>query len=333
MGTILDYSVEESGHGDSGFDKVSDQIIKTVSIAALNPSYSFSCIKVTGVTRPQLLEKMSQVLEQSTEFNLESLVDPIQFYKSTNQLSEEELKDLQSLVHRLDRIFVECKKSSVPILVDAEQTYYQPAIHHLVMSFSYHYNKDRPLIYNTYQMYLCNGVSVLNSHLEQSKKQGFHLGAKIVRGAYLVSERERAKKLNYSDPILPTIEDTHASYNKAIHILAKEVNNNNVGVMIASHNEDSAYLGLQAIKDLGIDPNNPNIQFGQLFGMADPLSFNLVNHNQRVFKYVPYGPVKDVLPYIIRRMHENRGFVGSNSAKEISFLKKELKRRLFSQQQ
>ncbi|KYQ90730.1 hypothetical protein DLAC_09367 [Tieghemostelium lacteum] len=350
IGAILDYSVEDSSGTNEGFDNVAEQIIKTIQISSNNPNLSFSCLKVTGLANSELLEKMNQFVNEillvTERLPVEILENPMDFYANLNKyiqsgkkksvvsnanvqpFTPEQLRELSLLMNRLDSIFKECQSKQVPILVDAEQSYYQQAIHHLTMAFSLKYNKERPLIYNTYQMYLANGYKVLTSHLEISKANQFKLGAKIVRGAYMVSERERAARLNYPDPILPNITETHHSYNQAIELLLREnPTQNKVGIMIASHNVESALFAMKLIKQYNLPSSHPNIQFGQLFGMADFLTYQLVAQNQRVFKYVPYGPVHEVLPYLVRRMHENKGFIGSNSEKELSFLRKELKRR------
>ncbi|KAM9981261.1 hypothetical protein ACTFIY_003564 [Dictyostelium cf. discoideum] len=348
IGTILDYAIEELAGSSEGFDSVAENICETIRVAAKNPTNSFSCVKFTGLVTPSVLEKMNTLVSNVTtnvsELPIESFNSPLDFYlnQSLKQgscsggeplLTSKDIKEIKEFFNRMDKIFQLCHQRSVPILVDAEQSYYQVAIHHLAMSYSIKYNKEKPIIYNTYQMYLVNGINVLKQHFElsSSKKFNFKLGAKIVRGAYMVTESERSQRLSTENPVLPTIQDTHKSYNTALDFLLNQIKSdpNSIGIMIASHNEDSINLGTKLIKQYKIDPANPNIQFGQLFGMADFLSFNLVDQHQRIFKYVPFGPVEEVLPYLIRRMHENKGFIGSNSDKELFYLKKEIKRRLF----
>ncbi|KAN0003644.1 hypothetical protein ACTFIZ_009796 [Dictyostelium cf. discoideum] len=346
IGTILDYAIEELAGSSEGFDSVAENICETIRVAAKNPTNSFSCVKFTGLVTPSVLEKMNTLVSNVTtnvsELPIESFNSPLDFYlnQSLKQANGEEqplltskdIKEIKEFFNRMDKIFELCHQRSVPILVDAEQSYYQVAIHHLTMFYSVKYNKEKPILYNTYQMYLVNGMNVLKQHFElSSKKFNFKLGAKIVRGAYMVTESERSQRLSTENPILPTIQDTHKSYNTALDFLLNQIKSdpNSIGIMIASHNEDSINLGTKLIKQYKIDPTNPNIQFGQLFGMADFLSFNLVDQHQRIFKYVPFGPVEEVLPYLIRRMHENKGFIGSNSDKELFYLKKEIKRRLF----
>ncbi|GAM25868.1 hypothetical protein SAMD00019534_090430 [Acytostelium subglobosum LB1] len=326
IGTILDYSVEDSEGSPESFDHVATMIKRTIAMAAKHPEKSFSCVKVTGLTNPKLLEKLNTIIAAHPKYTAELLRDPMAVYSQAGTLSQAELVELQQLVSRLDSIFSECYRTNVPVLVDAEQTYYQAAIHHLAMAFSVKYNTNRPLIYNTYQMYLVQGLDTLKDHMGLSKEQSFHLGAKLVRGAYMSSERKRALELGLADPIQPTIQETHHNYFTAMELLLKE--SPNVGVMFATHNEQSIQFGVDRIKQLNLDPANPNLQFGQLFGMADFLSFGLASQHQRVFKYVPFGPVQETLPYLVRRMQENRGFVGSNSAIETGLLMKEIKRRL-----
>jgi len=190
------------------------------------------------------------------------------------------------------------------------------------------YNDKRPMVYNTYQMYLRDSATRLLEDISQAKKDGYHLGVKLVRGAYMHNERGRAYKLGYPDPVNPTMEDTNQSYSRGVDIAFNNLDI--VGLMVASHNENTVKNTLTRIQNSKIDPKTSNVQFAQLYGMGDHLTLLLVNNGQRVFKYVPFGPVEHVMPYLIRRMYENTGFIGSTSAKERDLLWKELMRRIVS---
>jgi len=213
-------------------------------------------------------------------------------------------------------------------LIDAEQTYYQPAIDYFTLHLCKKYNDKSPIVYNTYQMYLRDSTTRLHDDISQARKEGHHLGVKLVRGAYMHTERERAHKLGYADPVNPTMEDTNQCYSHGVDLTFNNLDI--VGVMVASHNENTVTSTLARIQDSKIDPKASNVQFAQLYGMGDHLTLLLVNNGQRVFKYVPFGPVEHVMPYLIRRMHENTGFIGSTSAKERNLLWKELMRRITS---
>lgn len=351
VGVILDYSIETGAGTKEELDKVADHIIETLHLAARDPTHAFGCLKVSGLTSFSLLERVSQLVQyynaRPSELPLilndkSASVDQTQkaivysrslpsapaLVSPPSPLSPKEVQELAEFMERFDKICAESYKLDVPMLVDAEQTYYQPAIDLFTLYMCKKYNQARPIVYNTYQMYLKGSTSRLLEDISNARKQGYHLGVKLVRGAYLYGERGRANMLGYNDPVNSTIEDTHASYHKGVDIALNNLGT--VGVMVASHNENTITSTIEKLKRMNIDSKNPSVQFAQLYGMADHLTFLLVNNDQRVFKYVPFGPVEYVIPYLVRRMQENRGFIGSNSEKEMRLLWKEIRRRIGS---
>lgn len=344
VGVILDYSIEAGSGTKQELDKVADHIIETVRLASKEPTHAFGCLKVSGLTSFSLLERVSQLVQyynthpgdlplalggkdqQKAIAYSRSLPSAAPLASPPPPLSSAEVQELAELMERLDKICSVSYNLNVPMLIDAEQTYYQPAIDFFTLYMCKKYNHSRPIVYNTYQMYLKDSTNRLLEDIANANQQNYHLGVKLVRGAYLYGERERASRLGYADPVNPTIEDTHASYHKGVDIAL--ANLGTVGVMIASHNEDTVKKTVEKLKDRNIDSKNSSVQFAQLYGMADHLTYGLVNNDQRVFKYVPFGPVEEVMPYLVRRMQENRGFIGSTSEKEMRLLWKELNRRI-----
>ena len=192
---------------------------------------------------------------------------------------------------------------------------------------------DYPIIYNTYQCYLKDARDRLENDVERSDRFDFHFGAKLVRGAYMESERELAALMGMASPIHDTIEDTHECYNSAVDYLLEKSTTatHKVELMVASHNQRSVELAIEAMNKHRIDRKDSTISFGQLYGMQDTLSFNLGKHGYRAYKYVPYGQVHEVMPYLLRRARENSAIVGG-AAKELDMIKAELKRRLAPKQ-
>eukprot|EP01112_Ceratiomyxa_fruticulosa_P011042 TRINITY_DN2966_c0_g1_i5.p1 TRINITY_DN2966_c0_g1~~TRINITY_DN2966_c0_g1_i5.p1 ORF type:complete len:560 (+),score=101.65 TRINITY_DN2966_c0_g1_i5:887-2566(+) len=318
IGAILNYSVEEVGGGKVQFDKITDDIIRTINIASTNPSLAFSCAKLSGLCSLKLLQHISDIIIY--EQNKTGVAPP--------PLSKEEQEEYKDLLGRLDKICDISVKAGVPILIDAEQTWYQPAIDNITLTLCKKYNVQRPIVYNTYQMYRKDSIERLNKHIKEARERKYKLGVKLVRGAYMASERENAQLKGVPSPILDSIVETHTSFNEGMDLVLKNLDT--TGIVIATHNENSVKKGIELLKSEKISPLDTRVQFAQLYGMADYLTLEIANNGQRVFKYVPFGPIEDVMPYLIRRLQENTGFMGSTSAKEVSLLRKELFRRFWS---
>jgi len=251
-------------------------------------------------------------------------------------LTDEEEEQFKNMLRRMHTVFQRAKELDVRVMVDAEQTYFQPAISRLTLEMMKKYNTEKAIVFNTYQCYLKEAHRNLVDDLEQSNRQDFFFGAKLVRGAYMEQERSRAEALNYPDPINEDFDATSAMYHKCltecmnrIRDLKSQGEAKRVGIMVASHNEDTIRYAIKMMEELNIKPEDKVICFGQLLGMCDQLSFPLGQAGYSVYKYVPYGPVNEVLPYLSRRAHENKGIL-VKLEKEKKLLRRELRDRLMS---
>ncbi|XP_067426258.1 proline dehydrogenase 1, mitochondrial [Thunnus thynnus] len=242
----------------------------------------------------------------------------------------EEEKQMKRMLQRMDVLAKHALENGVRLMVDAEQTYLQPAISRVTLEMQRIYNKDKPVIFNTYQCYLKEAYDNVTMDVELSRREGWHFAAKLVRGAYMYQERERAEEIGYEDPINPDYESTNRMYHRCLDYVLDEIAlKRNANVMVASHNEDTVKHTLRRMNELGLLPRENKVYFGQLLGMCDQISFPLGQAGFPVYKYVPYGPVNEVMPYLSRRAQENRGFM-KGAQKERELLWKELKRRLAS---
>lgn len=364
--SILDYSVEAIQ------DDVDDVVNTIISTIEVSEKRGFACFKMTALTSTHLLLRMSQLIEHSEAnpnfkipwdfpnhsgslfsffvfliFLIWSFLDSMTqvvdrlisaSIESTsdlepNHLNQDELFELRSLCQRMERIADAAMTQQVSVLVDAEQSYYQTAIHFLVRSLYRKYNRGyHPIIYGTYQLYIKSTLDTLKADIENGRKDGYAVGAKLVRGAYMDSEREHALLMGNSDPINDTIEDTHKCYNDAIKILLDEIyQGNGSSIMIATHNEESILYASQLMEERGLASNHEKVYFAQLHAMCNHITLSLSKHGYNSCKYVPFGPLKSVAPYLIRRMVENKGFIGkSNGEREL--IKAELSRRFSGEQ-
>ncbi|KAI8602557.1 FAD-linked oxidoreductase-like protein [Dissophora ornata] len=273
-------------------------------------------------------------------------------------LAKEDLEDYRRLLVRMEKLCDQAEKTQTRLMIDAEQSYFQPAIDNVALHLQEHYNHtphaDGPLIYNTYQMYLKDALERLQQDYTRAQRNGYILAAKLVRGAYMVSERKRAQELGIEDPICDDIEATHTSYNAGVDFMLGEMtrqqkeakiiqgkdaeespsmlslNNSPVVLFVASHNKDSVVRTCQRMLELGLTPQSGLVMFGQLMGMCDQISYTLGHYGYGIYKYVPYGPIHHVIPYLIRRAQENSSVLGG-VAVERSLLFEELKSRFMAQ--
>lgn len=247
-----------------------------------------------------------------------------------SRFTEEEDLQMKRMLQRMDVLAKKALETGVRLMVDAEQTYFQPAISRLTLEMQRKFNKDNPIIFNTYQCYLKEAYDNVTADVELSRREGWHFGAKLVRGAYMQQERDRAAEVGYEDPINPTYEKTNEMYHKCLDYVLEEIRHNRkANVMVASHNEDTVKFTLKRMNELGIYPEENKVYFGQLLGMCDQISFPLGQAGYPVYKYVPYGPVNEVLPYLSRRAQENRGIM-KGATRERELLWTELRRRLLT---
>ncbi len=299
--TILDYGAEAKSE-ESELDAVVDEFISAVEMAASNESVPIISTKITGLADNELLVKM----------------------QSDSRLTSSEEKDKAKLINRLDRICRRAYELGVGVMIDAEESWMQVTIDALVDSMMEKYNKDRVIVYNTFQLYRSDKYDFLVQSHRRAKEKNYLLGAKLVRGAYMDKEREEAS--HYDLPVLinATKEITDQEYNKALVYCVD--NYESISVVCASHNAESSRLFADMIIEKGINRNHPHLNFSQLYGMSDNLTFNLAKAGFNVAKYVPYGPLGDVVPYLIRRAKENKA-VASDMSRELSYINKEIKRR------
>nr|XP_038043286.1 proline dehydrogenase 1, mitochondrial [Anas platyrhynchos] len=247
-----------------------------------------------------------------------------------SHFTEEEDQQMKRMLQRMDILAKRATETGVRLMVDAEQSYFQPAISHLTLEMQRRFNKERAIIFNTYQCYLKEAYNNVTVDVELSRREGWHFSTKLVRGAYMEQERERAAKFGYEDPINPTYEKTNEMYHRCLDYILEEIKHSQkASVMVASHNEDTIKFTLRRMMELGIHPSEKKVCFGQLLGMCDQITFPLGQAGFPVYKYVPYGPVDEVLPYLSRRAQENRGFM-QRANQERDLLWREFKRRLFA---
>ncbi len=301
IGTILDYSVEgkESEHD---FDACCKETIETIHRAKNDKHIPFCVFKVTGLARFDLLEKVSALQSLSSE-------------------EQQEFKRVQNRVHEICR---EAHAAKKPIFIDAEESWIQPAIDDLADENMALFNKEQAIVYNTFQLYRKDRLEFLKTSFEKAKKSGYHLGAKLVRGAYMEKERRRAAEKNYVSPIQDNKENSDRDYNLALEFCVTHLSQ--MGLCAGTHNEKSSLHLVKLMEQHGVAPNDQRIYFSQLLGMSDHISYNLTQAGYNVAKYVPYGPVKEVLPYLIRRAQENTSVKGQ-TGRELSLIIKEKQRR------
>ena len=301
VGTILDYSIE--GEDDETvFDNTRDEIIKTIERASGDDAVPITVFKVTGVGRFSLLEKLD----------------------AGQELTKEEQAEWKKIQNRVLAICEKAYQSDIPVMIDAEETWIQKTIDTIALDMMERFNKQKAIVYNTYQMYRHDKLASIKADYELAVAEGFILGAKIVRGAYMEKERKRAAEKGYASPIQPDKISADKDYDKALRFCVEHIDR--IAIVAGTHNEDSCRLLADLINEHHIDPNNPHVYFSQLLGMSDNLSFNLANANYNVAKYVPYGPIKAVLPYLFRRAQENTAIAGQMS-RELGLIVKERKRR------
>ncbi|KAJ8380142.1 hypothetical protein SKAU_G00009200 [Synaphobranchus kaupii] len=246
-----------------------------------------------------------------------------------SMFTEEEERQMKRMLQRMDILAKHALEHGVRLMVDAEHTYFQPAISRLTLEMQRIFNRERPIIFNTYQCYLKEAYDNVSLDVELSRREGWYFAAKLVRGAYMYQERTRAQEIGYEDPINPDYETTNRMYHKCLDYVLEEIEHNRkANVMVASHNEDTVKFTIQRMSEMGLMPTEKKVYFGQLLGMCDQISFPLGQAGYPVYKYVPYGPVNEVIPYLSRRAQENRGFM--KGSRERVLLWAELKRRMLS---
>jgi proline dehydrogenase len=315
---ILDYGVE-GAEGEVAYDGATNEFIRVINFAATQPNIPFMSVKVTGFARFSLLEKLDDLMHEAPE---DSLIK--KYHSALNKISTAELGEWGRVQERFRKIGEAAAKTGVGFLVDAEETWIQDPVDALTMLMMDEFNKEKLVIYNTIQLYRHDRLDFLKKSYEAALERNFLLGAKLVRGAYMEKERKRAEEKGYPSPIQQSKEASDKDYDDAVRFSIDHLEN--IGVIIASHNEKSNLLATQLLLERGFALNHRHVHFSQLYGMSDNITFNLSKAGCSVSKYLPFGPIKDVVPYLMRRAQENTS-VGGQTGRELGLIKKELKRR------
>jgi proline dehydrogenase len=302
IGTILDYSIEGKT-SDEDFDATVDEIISTIDKAKRNPEIPFAVFKVTGIARFGILEKAN---------------DP------SVHLTESENNELLTVIDRIERICNTAYKADVSVFIDAEESWIQDTIDRITLDMMRKYNRKRAIVFNTVQMYRHDRLEFLKDQIRIAREENFHLGIKLVRGAYMEKERARAAEKSYPSPIQSDKAASDRDFDLALALMIENIDI--LAFCAGTHNEHSSlYLtDLIAKKELGTA--DKRIWFAQLLGMSDHISYNLAYHGFNVAKYVPYGPIKEVMPYLLRRADENTSVAGQ-TGRELGLIMKEKARR------
>lgn len=299
--TILDYSVEGEKN-EKGFDATRDEIIATLVHGGKHEEVAFSACKMTGLADFELMAKIQR----------------------GEELTATEKTTFEQARQRLDDICQAAVDNDTPIFIDAEESWIQITIDLLAEEMMQKYNHEKPIVYTTVQLYRHDKLVYFKKLIEQGKTKGYIPGIKVVRGAYLEKENLRANELNYPTPIQPNKASTDRDYDLALELSVDNIDH--LAICAGTHNDKSCVHLIQLMDKAGIAPDHPHVLVAQLLGMSDNISFVLAHHKYNVAKYVPYGPVKAVMPYLIRRANENTAIAGQ-SGREVSLLRKEVQRR------
>jgi proline dehydrogenase len=301
IGTILDYSVEGTGN-DKSFDRTRDEILATVALAATTPNIPFSVFKVTGLMPTPLLEKV----------------------QAGAALTPTEKDTFERGRQRLDALCASAHLHGVRLFVDAEESWFQQTIDDLAEDMMRRYNQERAIVWNTYQLYRHDRLEALQAAHDRALAGGYYLGVKLVRGAYMEKEARVAQQRGHQNPINSTKQATDDLYNESLRYCVQHIDR--ISLCAGTHNEASSLLLTQLMQESGLAPGDERVWFAQLYGMSDNLSYNLAHVGYHTAKYVPYGPVEAVMPYLLRRANENTAIAGQSS-REFLLIQKELRRR------
>lgn len=301
IGSILDYSVEGK-ESEPDLDHCCEETIATIKRAKGDKNIPFCVFKTTGLARFALLEKVT----------------------AREQLNANELQEWERVRKRVEKISAAAQAADKPLFIDAEDSWIQQAIDDLADENMARFNKEKPIVHNTFQLYRHDRLAFLKTSYEKALAEGYFIGAKLVRGAYMEKERERAQQKGYKSPIHATKEDSDRDYDNAVAFCVEHIER--FSLCAGTHNENSSMSLAKLMEKKGIQKNDTRIWFSQLLGMSDHISYNLAIAGYNVCKYVPYGPVNEVLPYLLRRAQENTSVKGQ-TGRELSLIIKEKNRR------
>ncbi|TYA71884.1 proline dehydrogenase family protein [Seonamhaeicola marinus] len=301
VSSVLDYSVEGK-EDENEFDGALKTILNIIEFAKNIDAIPIAVFKPTAFGRLGLYEKIG----------------------NKEKLSEEEQKEWSRVIKRFDVVCEQAKSYDVEVLIDAEESWMQDAADALVTQMMKKYNKDKTIVFNTLQMYRHDRLEFLKREHKKAEEEGYYLGYKLVRGAYMEKENERAEEQGYISPICVSKEATDENFDAGLRYIIDNLKR--ISLFAGTHNEESSYLLMNLMKEKGLENNDNRIWFGQLYGMSDHISFNLSEKGYNVAKYMPFGPVKDVMPYLIRRAEENTSVAGQ-TGRELKLITQEKKRR------
>jgi len=314
---ILDYGVEGK-EGEANFDQACEQFLQVIRYAATQPNIPFMSVKVTGFARFALLEKL-HVSMKGRSGDLWVRLD-----ESVAALEAAEQTEWQRVCDRVDRVCAAAAHSGIGVSVDAEETWIQEPLDALTLRLMERYNRQRPVVYNTTQHYRTDRQIFLHACFELAQERQFILGAKLVRGAYMEKERRRAAAMGYPSPIMPDKDSTDRDFDACVKFCIDHIDR--IALVVASHNERSNLYAAALLMERGLPLNHPHVHWSQLYGMSDNITFNLAHAGCSVSKYLPFGPIQDVIKYLMRRAQENTSVKGQ-TGRELALIRRELKRR------
>ena len=301
VSSVLDYSVEGKEE-EAQFDAALEMTLKTIEFAKERHAIPFAVFKPTGFGRFALYQKIGE----------------------GKALTNEEQEEWNRVVARFEKVCQTAHEKDVALLIDGEESWMQDAADELVAQMMQKYNQEKAIVFNTLQMYRWDRLDYLKKLHERAKAEGFYIGMKLVRGAYMEKENARAQEKGYKSPICISKDATDDNFDAAVLYMLENIDK--MAIFAGTHNEKSSYTLMRLMEEKGIQKNDTRIFFGQLYGMSDNISYNLAAHGYNVAKYLPFGPVRDVMPYLIRRAEENTSVAGQTS-RELTLIKKEKERR------
>jgi proline dehydrogenase len=304
---ILDYGVEGK-EGEEAFDTATEEFMRVIRYASTQTNIPFISIKVTGLARFGLLQTLNEAPRLRSGIH-------------DNEFERDEWNIVRERMYAICELAAEKK---VGVLIDAEESWIQDPVDRLCIEMMQVFNKTVPVVYNTVQLYRHDRLSFLKMSHSIARQQGFVLGLKLVRGAYMEKERARAREMGYDSPIQPDKASSDNDFNAAVRYCLENLSD--IAVVIASHNEESNRLAAATMDELGISHKHPHVHFSQLYGMSDHITFNMAKAGFEVSKYLPFGPIRDVIPYLMRRAQENSS-VSGQTGRELTLIQRELQRR------
>jgi len=314
---ILDYGVEGK-EGEHNFEHARDEFKKVITYASTQPNIPFMSVKITGFARFSLLEKLDEEMRKFSGALMK------RYLCALDMLTDNEKEEWHRVRLRTQQLCEEGSKKNIGVLIDAEDSWIQYPVDALVMLMMDVFNKEKPVIYNTIQLYRHDRLQFLIDAHTAAVERNFIFGIKLVRGAYMEKERNRAVEMNYASPIHTDKESCDHDFNASVEFCISHLDK--ISVIIASHNEHSNLFTTQLLDKKGLPHNHPHVHFSQLFGMSDNITFNLAKSGFSVSKYLPFGPIQDVIPYLMRRAQENSS-VSGQTGRELNLIHKELQRR------